>query len=171
MWTFCQQNSILTHCGLVTPYGDRVWVNIGPGNGLLPDGTKPLPEPILIYHQRCSVALTWEQFHLKLMRNICSKIILLKLLQHLPGANVLTHWGRVTHICVSKLSINGSDNGLWPGQCEAIIRINAGNLLIGPFITNFSKILIEIHINFDSRKYILKWRLGNGGHFVSASMY
>ena len=25
-------------------------VNIGPGNGLLPDGTKPLPESMLTYH-------------------------------------------------------------------------------------------------------------------------
>ena len=33
----------------------------------------------------------------------------------------LTHWGRVTHICVSKLTINGSDNGLSPGRCQAII--------------------------------------------------
>ena len=24
----------------------EIWVNIGSGNGLLPDGTKPLPEPI-----------------------------------------------------------------------------------------------------------------------------
>ena len=23
----------------------QIWVNIGSGNGLLPDGTKPLPEP------------------------------------------------------------------------------------------------------------------------------
>ena len=29
----------------------EIWVNIGSGNGLLPDGTKPLPEPMLIYHQ------------------------------------------------------------------------------------------------------------------------
>ena len=28
-----------------------ILVNLGPGNGLLPDGTKPLPEPMLIYHQ------------------------------------------------------------------------------------------------------------------------
>ena len=42
---------VLTHCGLVTPYGDRDLVNIGSGNGLLPDGTKPLPEPMLTYHQ------------------------------------------------------------------------------------------------------------------------
>ena len=29
----------------------EIWVNIGSGNGLLPDGTKPLPEPMLSYHQ------------------------------------------------------------------------------------------------------------------------
>ena len=29
----------------------EIWVNIGSGNGLLPDGTKPLPEPMLTYHQ------------------------------------------------------------------------------------------------------------------------
>ena len=33
-----------THCGLVMPYGDIDLVNSGPGNGLLPDGTKPLHE-------------------------------------------------------------------------------------------------------------------------------
>ena len=27
----------------------QIWVNIGSGNGLLPDGTKPLPEPMLTY--------------------------------------------------------------------------------------------------------------------------
>ena len=27
------------------------WVNIGSGNDLLPDGTKPLPEPMSTYHQ------------------------------------------------------------------------------------------------------------------------
>ena len=26
-------------------------VNIGSGDGLLPDGTKPLPEPVLTYHK------------------------------------------------------------------------------------------------------------------------
>ena len=42
----------------------------------------------------------------------------------------LTYWGRVTHICVSKLNIIGSDNGLQPGRRQAIIRTNAGILLI-----------------------------------------
>ena len=44
-------NIVLTHWGLVMPYGDRdPWVNIGSGNGLLPGGTKPLPEPMLTNH-------------------------------------------------------------------------------------------------------------------------
>ena len=33
----------LTHCGLVTAL---ISGNIGSGNGLLPDATKPLPEPL-----------------------------------------------------------------------------------------------------------------------------
>ena len=40
----------LTHCGLGTPYRDIEMVNIGSGNGLLPDGTKPLPEPVSTSH-------------------------------------------------------------------------------------------------------------------------
>ena len=47
---FLIDRGYLTHCGLVTPYGDIIWVNIGSGNGLLPEGTKPLPEPMLTYH-------------------------------------------------------------------------------------------------------------------------
>ena len=48
-----------------------------------------------------------------------------------PGLNALSHWGRVTHICVSKLTIIGSDNGLSPGRRQAIIWTNVGILLIG----------------------------------------
>ena len=56
----------------------------------------------------------------------------------------LTHWGRVMHICVNKLTIIGSDNGLSPGRRQAIIWPNAGMIIIGPLGTNFSEILIEI---------------------------
>ena len=45
---------------------------------------------------------------------------------------LLTHWGRVTHICLSKLTIIGSDNGLSPGRRQAIIWTNARISLIGP---------------------------------------
>ena len=59
---------------------------------------------------------------------------------------ILTHWGRVTHICVSDLTSIGSDNSLSPGRRQAIIRTNAGILLIGPLGTNLSEILIVIII-------------------------
>ena len=67
----------------------------------------------------------------------------------------LTYWGRVTHICVSKLAIIGSDNGLSPGRRQAIIGTNAGLLLIGPLGRNFSEILIKIH-TFSFKKMHLK---------------
>ena len=67
----------------------------------------------------------------------------------------LTHWGRVTHICVSKLTIIASDNGLSPGRRQAIIWTSAGILLIGPLGTQFSEILIEI-ILFSFKKVRLK---------------
>ena len=36
--------------------------------------------------------------------------------------SLLTHWGRVMHICVGKLTIIESDDGLSPGWHQAIIR-------------------------------------------------
>ena len=75
----------------------------------------------------------------------------------------LTHWGRVTHICVSKLTIIGSDNGLSPERRQAIIWTKAGILLIGPLGTHFSGTSIEIYV-FSFKKMHLKmlsakWRL------------
>ena len=67
----------------------------------------------------------------------------------------LTHWGRVTHICVSKLTIIGSDNGLAPGRRQTIIWTNDGILLIGPLGTNFTEILIKI-LEFSFKKMRLK---------------
>ena len=71
------------------------------------------------------------------------------------GGSQLTHWGRVTHICVAKLTIIGSDNGLSPGRHQAIVYTNAGILLIGPLGTHFSEILIRIH-KFSFKKMHLK---------------
>ena len=67
----------------------------------------------------------------------------------------LTHWGSVMHICVVKLTIIGSDNGLSPGRRQAIIWTNAGILLIGPLGTNFIEILIGIQ-TFSFKKMHLK---------------
>ena len=78
----------------------------------------------------------------------------------------LTHWGWVAHIYVNKFTIIDSDNGLLPGRHQAIIWTNAGTLLIRPLGTNFSEILIEIHIFFDENAFENVWYSGN---FASAS--
>ena len=58
-------------------------------------------------------------------------------------------------MCVSDLTTIGSDNGLSPGRRQAIIRTNAGILLIRPLGRNFSEILIEILL-FSFKKMRLK---------------
>ena len=41
----------------MTPYGNIDYVNIGSDNGLLFDGTKLLPEPMLTHHLFCGIHL------------------------------------------------------------------------------------------------------------------
>ena len=66
-------------------------------------------------------------------------------------------WGWLMHICISKLTVIGSDNGLSPGRHQAIIWTNAGILLmlIRTLGTNFSEMLREIH-TFSLKKLHLK---------------
>ena len=68
---------------------------------------------------------------------------------------LLTQWSQVTLICINGITIIDSDNGLSPGQCQAIIWTNAGILLIGTLGTNFCEILSEIH-TFSFKKMHLK---------------
>ena len=109
---------------------------------------------------------------MNLMCNMYSKIPLSNSLPYLQGANALSlsylcnyhtvcnavfliHWGRLTHICIGKRTIFGSDNGLPPGRRQAIIWTSAGILLIGPLGTNFSEILTGIQ-TFSFKKMHLK---------------
>ena len=71
---------------------------------------------------------------------------------------LLNHWGRVTHICVGNLTIIGPDNGLSPGRRQAIICTNAGILLIVPWGTNFSEILLGIQ-TFSFKK--MHWKMSS----------
>ena len=61
----------------------------------------------------------------------------------------------MTHICIGNLTIIGSDNGLSPGRRQAVIRTNAGILLIRPSGTNSSDFFVEILI-FSFKKMRLK---------------
>ena len=75
---------------------------------------------------------------------------------------LLTHWGRVTHICVVNLSIIGPDNGLSPAQRQAIVWTNAGILLIWSLGTNFREIWSKIQTFSFQKMYLktssVKWR-------------
>ena len=68
----------------------------------------------------------------------------------------------MTHICISKLTIIASDNGLSPGWHQAIIWTNDGILLIRSLGTNFSEILSEIHTCSFQKMHLktssAKWR-------------
>ena len=66
----------------------------------------------------------------------------------------------MTHICVGKLTNIGSDNGLSPGRRRANIWTNAGILLIGPWGTNFSEIVIGIQ-TFSFKKIHLQMPSAN----------
>ena len=67
----------------------------------------------------------------------------------------ICHWSRVTYICVSKLTSNGTKKELAPVRRQAIIWTKTGILLIRTLGTNFSEILSEIH-KFSSKKMHLK---------------
>ena len=112
-------------------------------------------------------SITWWFPFIKLV----SWMPILFMLKGLTVATVcqLTHWGRVTYICVSKLTIIVSDM-----VCrQTIIWTNAGilsmKLSIAPLGTKFNENLINIYI-FSFKKMHLKMSSGNWLHFVLASM-
>ena len=88
----------------------------------------------------------------------------------------LTHWCRVTHMCDSKLTIMGSDNGLLPGRRQAIIWTNVGMLLIQTLGTIFCEIFSEIptflfkkmHLKMSSGKW---WPSCHGLNVLNPHMY
>ena len=69
--------------------------------------------------------------------------------------SVLTHWGLVMHIWITKLTIIGSNNGLLPGRHQAIIWTNGRILSIWTLATNCSEILSKID-TFSFKKIHLK---------------
>ena len=101
----------------------------------------------------CTVCYSLGEHHLNLWHQFTSDS---------PAHHHLTHWDRVTHICVSKLTIIGSDNGLSADRRQAIIWTNDGILLIRTFRTHFSEILSEIHtFSFKKMHFNMssgKWR-------------
>ena len=119
----------LTHWGVVTPEN---WVNIGSGNGLLPDGTKPLPEPMLTDHQWSPVTFILGQFHKRCLNHQSLKSVWklrLKFNSNLPGANELIEEriqsckGEVFN-SLSVMVHTGSGNCLSPVWHQTITKTN-----------------------------------------------
>ena len=153
---------VLTHCGLPIPYGFpdlchhwfRWWLVVG-------FAAKSLSEPMQTYYEIApgrfkskQIFISFKEVYLEMRSVICWPCYW--------GLKVLTHWRRETYICISKLTIIGSDNGLLPVRHQAIIWTSAGFLLILTLGTNFSEILSEIHIfsfmNMHLKMLSGKWR-------------
>ena len=85
------------------------------------------------------------------LRCICSFTRLKTLrIRHVIHVTTLTQWCRVTHICISKLTLIGSDNGFSPARRQAIIWYSAGILLNQNLWTNLSETLRDV-THFHSR--------------------
>ena len=113
------------------------------------------------------LAIIWINFDQILWRHMASLynelsgslLFFIRYSVHLPQL-IEAEW----LICVSKLTIIGSDNGLSPIRRQAIIWTNAGIFLIRNLGTNFSKILSEIH-TFSLKKMHLKMLFGKWEQF------
>ena len=84
------------------------------------------------------------------------------------STKLLNQWDRVTHICISKMILINSDNGLSPGRRQAIIWTNAGILLIGPLGINFSEISTKLKAFSFTKMHLsispAKWKPSCLGH-------
>ena len=117
--------------------------------------------PFHIFHMHLFVFYTYPI----LIYKVCKK------------ESVLTHWGRVTHKCISKLIIIGLDNGLAPGWRQAIIWTNAGIMLMGTLGIHLNEILSKVHTYSFKRMYLkmsTKWRplcLGLNVQSISGKLF
>ena len=72
------------------------WVKISSGNGLLPDGTKPLPELMLTGHQWSPVTFILGQFHKRWLNHQSLKSVVTDGTKPLPEPMLISHqWGSV----------------------------------------------------------------------------
>ena len=112
-----------------------------------------LCRPVTIYNHRNNLEWNFNEniTHLTLENAFW---VISKFFTTFPSLFLLTHGGRVMHICVSKLTSTGSDNGLSPGRRQAIIWSNDGIFLIPTLGTNISEILSKIH-TFSLKKICL----------------
>ena len=115
-----------------------------------------------VHMERKVTSRTWEYDLRYLINNISQRWdISISLCTH--------HFNSSTPMCRIYASVNwvniGSDNGLSPDRCQAIIWIDARILLTGTLGTHLNEIRNKIQ-TFHSWKCIWNCRLRNGDHFV-----
>ena len=75
----------------MTSYDGDVYLGqLCSGNGMLPDGPKPLPRSLLSYHQWSPITITWGKFHERYqppITEISWKITFRKFQSNLTGTN------------------------------------------------------------------------------------
>ena len=98
----------------------------------------------------------WTSFSGLVMTEICLHWVVHNLQFHV----ILTHWGWVTHIYVSDLTIIGSDSGLSPGRCQSIISINGEIQFIWPWGTGLCSIPF-FQFNSNSNSVIFNYNLNS----------
>ena len=68
----------------------EIWVNNDSGNGLAPDGTKPLPEPMLTDPSYIHIRAISQEMPQTSITKILLKFTYLKFHSNFPGANELS---------------------------------------------------------------------------------
>ena len=131
-------------------------------NGL-PDGTKPLPAPILTNLQRFPLAFNWEQFHKKCscIHNMCWEITRIKSNPHPPGTIALI----LPYMQNSRTNIHIQSNSVISHLLGAKIR--DCNLSGSPIASHF-RAKATIHDLQDHRPTLgdkFANRISNNSHF------
>ena len=99
----------------------EIWVNIGSGNGLLPDGTKPLSAPMLTDHQWSPSDIHNRSISQKMpqpsITKICLNITYLNIHSNFPGPNELSKENMIT----GSLYSTGNTICLWKSILDAYL--------------------------------------------------
>ena len=96
----------------------EIWVNIGSGNGLLPESTKPLPETILAYHQQGPLTITPAYMDYVYLNNQnsnpqdMSEIYTFKITATSPRGQWVNSCSAKLALCIANLGLNSSNSGI-----------------------------------------------------------
>ena len=132
----------------------QIWVNIGSGNGLFPDGTKPLPEPMLTDHQWSPETVILGQAISQVMpqpsvTKICLKITYVKFNSNFPRVNKLKFvfmfgYGLLVDIdeCSSAPCLHGAtcNDGVNMYNCTCVSGYNGTHCDVGRWNNSYNRI-------------------------------